>query len=62
MKRLIVSYCLLFDIVKPFMTALHQAAKYGRTEVAILLINRGADVDIRTRNVSDKRDRDDSLS
>ena len=62
MKRLIVSYCLLFDIVKPFMTALHKAAKYGRTEVAILLISRGADVNLETRMVSDMRDRNDSLS
>ena len=33
-------------------TALHRAAKYGRTEVAILLINRGAYVNL-TDKVSD---------
>ena len=60
-KKLIVSYSLLHDIIKPFITALHKAAQYDRTEVAMFLINRGADVNLKARMVSDMGGRDNSL-
>ena len=60
-KKLIDSYLLLHDIIKPFITALHKAALYGRTEVAMFLINSGADVNLKTRMVSDMGDRNNCL-
>ena len=39
-------------------TALHKAARYGHTEVAMLLLNRGADINFKMGHVSGIRDSD----
>ena len=53
-KNLIVS--LTFIWYQWGATALFQAATFGRIEVVMLLLNRGADVNIKTRIVSHMRD------
>ena len=54
-------FILSFILYQWGSTALHEAAKSGHIEVAILLLGKGADVNRKTRIVSGMRGRNDMI-